>query len=184
MQINRKSIRICVIIFGILVLASYVYGLSRIEDKMALWGGIPGSWLKFIVPFMFIAAIGWLIYWWTILYRVDSSVIDQLSWPWQDSSDGNGANRLFLAYCVFMIPSMLWLESTQFHMNNEYSWTPFLVIGILTLASIGNIMFGLLAYSAYEDGVEGSGTMLLGSVMLSIQCIFLDGILWNVKFPW
>jgi hypothetical protein len=45
-------------------------------------------------------------------------------------------------------------------------------------------MFGLLAYSAYQDGVEGAGTMLLGSVMLSIQCIFLDGILWNVKYPW
>ena len=69
-------------------------------------------------------------------------------------------------------------------MNNNYSWTPFLVIGILTLASIGNIMFGLLAYSAYQDGVEGAGTMLLGSVMLSIQCIFFDGILWNVKYPW
>ena len=83
-----------------------------------------------------------------------------------------------------MIPSMIWLESTLFHMNNNYSWTPFLVIGVLTLASIGNIMFGLLAYSAYQDGVEGAGTMLLGSVMLSIQCIFFDGILWNVKYPW
>ena len=77
MQITRQFIRICVINFGILVLASYVYGLSRLEDKMVLWGGIPDSWLKFIVPFMFIAAIGWLIYWWTILYRVDASVMDR-----------------------------------------------------------------------------------------------------------
>ena len=95
-----------------------------------------------------------------------------------------GCNRLFLAYCVFMIPSMLWLESTLFHINNDYSWTPFLVIGVLTLASIGNIMYGLLAYSAYQDGLEGANMMLLGSVMLSIQCIILDGIVWNVKFPW
>ena len=184
MEITRQFIRICVIIFGILVLSSYVYGLSKAEDKMVLWGGIPHSWIKFIVPWMFIAAIGWLIYWWTILYSVDASVIDQLRWPWQDSADGKGANRLFLAYCVFMIPSMLWLESTLFHINNDYSWTPFLVIGVLTLASIGNILYGLLAYSAYQDGLEGANMMLLGSVMLSIQCIILDGIVWNVKFPW
>ena len=63
MEITRQFIRICVIIFGILVLSSYVYGLSKADDKMALWGGIPHSWLKFIVPCMFIAAIGWLIYW-------------------------------------------------------------------------------------------------------------------------
>ena len=184
MEITRQFIRICVIIFGILILASYVFGVYRTEDEMELWGGIPGSWIKFIVPFMFIAAIGWLIYWWTILYSVDVSVIDQLRWPWQDSSDGNGAKRLFLAYCVFMIPSMLWLESTLFHINNEYSWTPILVIGILTLASIGNILFGLLAYSAYRDGLEGANLMLAGAFMLSIQCIILDGIVWNVKFPW
>ena len=184
MEINRRFIRICVVIFGILVLASYVFGLSRIDDKMALWGGIPSSWLKFIVPFMFIAAIGWLIYWWTILYRVDASAIDQLRWPWQDSEDGNGANRLFLAYCVFMIPSMLWLESTLFHMNNDYSWTPILVIGILTLASIGNLMFGLLAYSAQQDGLKGANMMLAGAFMLSIQVVIFDGIVWNIKFPW
>jgi len=184
MEITRQFIRIWVIILGILVLASYVYGLSKAEDKMALWGGIPLSWVKFIVPWMFIAAIGWLIYWWTILYSVDASVIEQLRWPWQDTSDGKGANRLFLTYCIFLIPSMLWLESTLFHINNEYSWTPFLVIGVLTLASIGNIMFGLLAYSAYQDDLEGAKLMLAGSIMLSIQCVFLDGILWNVKYPW
>jgi len=52
------------------------------------------------------------------------------------------------------------------------------------LASIGNILYGLLAYSAYQDGLDGANMMLLGSVMLSIQCIILDGIVWNVKFPW
>jgi hypothetical protein len=170
-------------LFGILILLSYVYGVSKSGDAMALWGGIPISWTKFIIPWMFIAAIGFLMYWWTILYSVDASVIDALRWPWGES-DGNGATRLLLTYCVFMIPSMLWLESTEFHANTEYSWTPLLVIGILTLVSIGNIMLGLLAYSAYQDDIEGAKIMLAGSIMLSIQCIFLDGILWNIKYPW
>ena len=83
-----------------------------------------------------------------------------------------------------MIPSMLWLESTLFHMNNDYTWTPILVIGILTLASIGNIMLGLLAYSAHQDGLKGANVMLAGAFMLSIQVVIFDGIVWNVKFPW
>lgn len=184
MKITRQFIRVFVIVFGILILLSYVYGVARAEDGMALWGGIPESWTKFIVPYMFVAAFGWLIYWWTILYRVEASVIDELRWPWQTFSDNNGANRLFLSYFLFMVPSMLWLESTLFHMNNNYSWTPLLVIGILTLVSIGNIMLGLLAYSAVKDGVKGAKVMLLGAVLLSIQCVIFDGLVWNIKYPW
>ena len=97
MKITRQFIRVFVIVCGILVLLSYVYGVSRAEDGMALWGGIPEPWIKFIVPCMFLAAFGWLIYWWTILYRADISVVEQLRWPWQDEPDGKGTDRLFMA---------------------------------------------------------------------------------------
>ena len=79
---------------------------------------------------------------------------------------------------------MLWIDSTRLHINNGYSWTPFLVIGILAIASIGNILFGLLAYAAKQDGVEGAGIMLLGSIFLGIQVIVNDLIIWSAKFPW
>ena len=45
-------------------------------------------------------------------------------------------------------------------------------------------MMGLLAYAAYEDGVENARMMIAGSVMLGIQCILNDWILWTYKFPW
>ena len=45
-------------------------------------------------------------------------------------------------------------------------------------------MFGLLAYGAYQDGVDGSGIMLLGSIFLGIQVIVNDLIVWSAKFPW
>ena len=66
MEITRQFIRICVIIFGILVLSSYVYGLSKAEDKMVLWGGIPHSWIKFIVP--------WMLITWMVDLLVDHSI--------------------------------------------------------------------------------------------------------------
>ena len=132
---------------------------------------------------MFLAAIGFLMYWWVALFQLDVAVFDSLRWPWGES-DGNGGQRLLLAYAMFLIPSAMWIDSTVFHMSNSYSWTPYLVIGILALASIGNIMFGLLAYGAWQDGVDGAGIMLLGSVFLGIQVILNDLIVWSAKFPW
>ena len=89
-----------------------------------------------------------------------------------------------LAYAVFLIPSALWIESTILHIENDYGWTQYLVIGTLLLTSVGNIMLGLLAYCAYHDGVDGSALMIVGAIMLAIQCILNDFVIWVYKFPW
>ena len=183
MEVSREMIRTFTFIAGPLVLVSYGLALSKMDDKAALWGGIPSSWITYIVPFMFLAAIGFLMYWWVALFKLDVAVLESLHWPWGES-DGKGAQRLLFAYAMFLIPSMFWIDSTRMHINNDYAWTPFLVIGILALASIGNIMFGLLAYGAYQDGIDGSGLMLLGSIFLGIQVIVNDLIVWSAKFPW
>ena len=183
MKVTRNFVRIFIFIFGTLVLVSYVYGLSHASDKDALWGGIPWSQAQFIVPFMFLAAFGFLMYWWIILYQNDESAMESLRWPWGES-DGGGGARLLLAFALLVIPSALWLEATIFHIENEYSWTPFLVIGVLLLACVGNVLMGLLAYSAYVDEMPGGRKMLIGSILLGIQCILFDGIYWNLKFPW
>ena len=183
MEVSREFIRKFTFVAGPLVLISYAFALSRLDDWDSLWGGVPETWITYIVPFMFLAAIGFLMYWWVALFKLDVAVFESLRWPWGES-DGNGGMRLLLAYALFLIPSMLWIDSTIFHMNNSYSWTPILVIGILALASIGNIMFGLLAYGAMQDGVDGSRIMLLGSVFLGIQVILNDLIIWSAKFPW
>ena len=183
MEVTRDFIRTFTFITGPLVLISYAYALSRLEDWDSLWGGVPKTWITYIVPFMFLAAVGFLMYWWVALFQIDVAVFESLRWPWAES-DGNGGQRLLLAYALFLIPSALWIDSTMFHMSNSYSWTPYLVIGILALASIGNVMFGLLAYGAWQDGVDGAGLMLLGSVFLGIQVIFNDLIVWSAKFPW
>jgi hypothetical protein len=183
MEVTRDFIRTFTFITGPLVLISYAYALSRLEDWDSLWGGVPKTWITYIVPFMFLAAVGFLMYWWVALFQIDVAVFESLRWPWAES-DGNGGQRLLLAYALFLIPSALWIDSTMYHMSNSYSWTPYLVIGILALASIGNIMFGLLAYGAMQDGVDGAGLMLLGSVFLGIQVIVNDLIVWSAKFPW
>ena len=121
--------------------------------------------------------------WYIVFFKLEESVVSSLRWPWTES-DGNGEMRLLLAYAVFLIPSALWIESTILHMENDYAWTQYLVIGMLLFTSIGNIMLGLLAFGAYQDGIDGSTLMITGAIMLAIQCILNDFVIWVYRFPW
>ena len=183
MDINRQTVLVFTFIFGPLVLVSYAYGVSHTEDTDALWGGVPVSWQTYIVPFMFVAAIGFLMYWWIAFFQLNEEDLASFRWPWRES-DGNGLNRFLLSYALFLIPSALWLESTIYHIENDTSWTPVLPISILTIVSIGNVMLGLLAYSAHQDGMRNANLMIAGTIMLGIQCILNDWIIWTLKFPW
>ena len=183
MEVTRQVVLIFTLVFGPLVLAAYAYGISHAERPMELWGGIPESWQTYIVPFMFIAAFGFLMYWYIVFFQFDESTLGSMRWPWGES-DESGAFRLLIAYSLILIPSALWMESTIFHMENDYSWTPVVVVGTLLLTSVGNLMLGLLAYSAYHDGIDGAGLMIAGALMLGIQCILNDFVIWVYKFPW
>ena len=82
MEVTRQLVLAFTLIFGPLVLASYAYGISHAEKPMELWGGIPQSWQGYIVPFMFIAAIGFLVYWYIVFFQFEGSTIDSMRWPW------------------------------------------------------------------------------------------------------
>ncbi|MGY8701848.1 MAG: hypothetical protein ACKVHH_03965 [Candidatus Poseidoniales archaeon] len=184
MEISREILRMTVYIFGTLVLASYVFGISRMDDPNQLWGGIPESWRPLNIACMFVAATGFLIMWWFFLYRWDAAAVEMVQWPWGNGV-GGGNTRLFIALLLFLIPSILWLELTAYHVRSDYNWTKWLVIGNLLLVCIGNILLGLFALGAHQQNVQ-SGTIwpLFGAVMLAIQVIINDGILWNLKYPW
>lgn len=184
MKISRETVRLAVIISGILVLASYVFGIWRMDDARSLWGGIPESWRTINTSMMFVAATGFLIAWWILLYYWEPAVVEQIQWPWSQGTDG-GYGRLLLAFMLITIPSMFWLETTILHQQIQNDWTQWLVIGNLWLACTGNILLGLLAYSAWQSGIASYAVWpLVGSVMLSLQVILNDGILWVLKYPW
>ena len=86
MKVTRSTVRICCFIFGPLVLLSYVYTLSKMEEPMALWGGIPENLRSANVFCMFVAATGFLIMWRLFLYKWDVAVVESLNWPWKELS--------------------------------------------------------------------------------------------------
>ena len=76
MRVTRSLVRISCFIFGPIVLASYWYTISKMEDPMALWGGIPEDLRSANTFCMFVAATGFLIMWWLFLYRWDSADVE------------------------------------------------------------------------------------------------------------
>ena len=183
MEVSRQLVRTAIFIFGPLILASYAIGISRMPDPVALWGGIPESLRPFNVTCMFIAAAGFLIMWWMFLYQWDIESVESLNWPWTDGDGGH--TRLLISFLLVMIPSMLWLEMTRYHILNPAPWTPIAVISILALVAIGNFLLGLLAWDAFQNQIsEWAWLPFVGALMLAIQVIINDALWWSIVFPW
>ena len=184
MEITRETVRISLFILGPLVLASYVIGISRMGDPTQLWGGIPDSWRTLNVTCMFIAAAGFLIMIWFFLYHWDSSAVESIQWPWGEGDEG-GHMRLLISLLLVLIPSMCWLELTSYHISSGSTLSQWLVIGNLWLVCLGNVLLGLLAWGAHQQGIATDTIWpIVGAVMLALQVVGNDGIIWVIKYPW
>lgn len=184
MKITRDTVRLALYITGPLVLLSYVIGVGRMSSPEQLWGGIPESWRTINTATMFVAATGFLITWWFLLYKWDEAAVETVQWPWTNGTNG-GHGRLMQAFMLITIPSMLWLELTGIHIRVDSVWTQWLVIGNLWLVCLGNILLGLFAYRAHQQGIATNTIWpIIGSAMLALQVVINDGFLWNLKYPW
>ncbi len=183
MEVSLTGLRAFVFVMGPLVLVSYVVGIMRAESPEALWGGIKGAARTATIPFMFVAAAGFLATAYVLLFKLTGAQLEGMHWPWAEA-DGQGTNRLLLAYAVYLIPSALWLEATLLHLQHGSPWTQALVIVVLTLVSVGLVMLGLLGYGAVQDGVPGAWWIVAGVIAMAIQSTINDNIIWVWKFPW
>ncbi len=182
-SVDVNTLRWFVAILGPLVLVSYVVGILRADDPQALWGGVSAAEQKLIVPFMFVAAAGFLGAAYILFFKWTPDQLAGLHWPGQEA-DGNGMQRLLWAYALYLIPSALWLESTLLHLNVGATWTQALVILVLSLVSVGLFALGALAIGAMQDGYPAAGWLLAGVIGMVIQSTINDNIIWVIKFPW
>lgn len=183
MEVTQNGLRLFIAIAGPLVLVSYVVGVMRADEPEALWGGIDGRLRTAIVPFMFVAAAGFLAAAYLVLWKWTPDQLAGLHWP-DGTADGGGTNRLLLAYALYLIPSALWLESTLLHLRVGTGWTQTITIGVLTLVTVGLLLLGSLAVSAVQAGLPGAPWLVAAVVAMAIQSTLWDNIVWVAKFPW
>ena len=179
---NRKTVFWFSFFTGPLILLSYIRGVNAVNDPLDYWGGVSSSMQQFIVPWMFVAAVGYLLMWYQFFFGWSEDEVATLQWPGREP-DGKGTQRLLVLYAAFLIPSMLWIDATRMHLEGPSLLLTVVTIGLLVTAGIASVGFGVLAWSSRET-LPHANRVVIGSVMLSIQCTFWDGIYWVLMFPW
>jgi len=175
-MIQKIILIIINLIFGSLVLFSYYNGITKEPQLSAkLWGGVPSTLQPIIICFMFISAIGYLIFTYNFLINADANSILFL----------NKFNyyHLHLLYLLVLIPSMLWMNSTFKYMNSGSSLDWVIIVAMLFCVAIASIV--LLLFTIDMKIEENSFIYLasvIGATIFAFHTLFLDAIIWTVFF--
>ena len=179
---NRRFVFWSTFAVGPLILLSYWRGVSAFEDPVVYWGNVSSDMQSFIVPWMFVAAIGYLLMWHRFFFAWSEEDVARLHYPWQEE-DGKGIQRLMILYAAFLLTSLVWIDLTRIYIEQPGTLQAVLVVAVLWTAGLASMGFGLLAW-ATRDELQGSRAVLAGSIMLSIQCTWWDAIYWVWHFAW
>ena len=166
------------LIGGILVLSSYAWGLWSFPfHRHLIWGDIGFSTQKIIVPFMFLAAIGYIVsaYWfWKIIPPNDFKFAGNFDY-----------GTIILFFSMFLGLSSLWMPmAIQSVISNSPLWIVLTKV-ILFFVAICSllILFGIFNSSTLGNQIlPGKYFSLIGWFFLCVQTVIFDGIFWSLKF--
>ena len=176
MHPQKKTWLLINVLGGVAVLGSYAHGLgTHPTTRDLLWGGIPEPLREIYSLTMWLAAAGYLMFFYEVLAHVD---------PGQTRIGrrfGFGIVNLCCAAVVFA--SALWMPATFAYLEQASTglWLfirfDLLVVGI---AAIGLI---LAFFSQRPRPERASATLaLLGLLFFALQTAFLDAFVWPAFF--
>ena len=178
----RKTVFWFANIVGPLILLSYWRGVGAFDDPSVYWGNVPEGMQSFIVPWMFVAAAGYLMMFHRFFLAWSEEEVASLHWPWKEN-DGKGVQRLFALYAAFLLTSLVWIDLTRIYIEGPSMLVAVAIVAVLWTAGLAAVGFGVLVWPARER-LSGARIVLLGSFMLSIQCTWWDAIYWVLNFAW
>lgn len=158
------------IIGGICVLGTYAYFLvNNQKSAAALWGGIPELWRPIYITGMILAACGYLVVSYIILFSLPTTYINY--------------NYFSAAYALILIPSAFWMPMVFKFLNHESDFLWLCIRVILFLVALGALLIvinliinkKLLTNIAYYTG-------LIGSIVFFIHVFVLDALVWPYFF--
>ena len=179
---NRRTVFWFTNIVGPLILVSYWRGVGAFDDPLVYWGDVPPSMQTFIVPWMFVAATGYLMMFQRFFFAWSEEEIAALHWP-GGVADGQGVRRLFILYAAFLLTSMLWIDLTRTYILSPSTLGAVVVVVVLWIAGLASVGFGVLVWPS-RHRLKGANIALAGCLMLSIQCTGWDAIYWVMNFGW
>ncbi len=161
---------------GAAVLRSYTWGLSVLSDAQAsLWGGVPPHARPIYVASMLLAAGGYLLFTYFIVFRLP---------PGKTRVAGGWGYSLFnLIYAAILIPSALWMPLTISALGSyngsgyRLVWADLVIVALASLALLAALL-------NLEPRSAGRAYMLavVGCTAFCFQTVILDAILWSALF--
>lgn len=174
MDRQKRSLIALNVIGGAAVLASYVVGVRAISGE-ALWGGVPESLKPLYTLNMLLAAAGYFLFTFYIVFRLDSKTT---------LVAGRFRYQSFhVLYALVLIPSAAWLPLTGYMVEHPSPFAWACVRIDLALVALGSL--GLIA-SLLDLGSKaprGRALAIAGLVPFCLQTVVLDALVWPAFFP-
>ena len=172
-----SSFLIVNVIGGVAVLGGYAGFLSVFpEQRASLWGGIEGGWRSVFVISMFVAAAGYLIFTYCVLFR---------SAPYGFSSRLMKSKHSVSTFSsIFLGAAAVWMPATITYLDTgSLAW--WIIAGVslwitaLTLAAMTAIV--VLSPSAVPSPFARI-MAIVGISYITFHCLVFDAIVWVSLF--
>ena len=177
MHPQKRRMTWIVLLGGAAVLVSYAYSLSIDRGtQMGLWGGVPFSLLPAYVTSMALAASGFFVFTYYLLFPVNPDGVRIAS--------RFGYGQFQVLYLMILIPSALWLPltSAMVQQPSNLLWLGILlVLAVVGLGSMG-LLLALLTLQPRQP-TAAYWLAVLGAVAFCFQTTVLDLFVWTGLFP-
>ena len=176
MDANKRRLIVILLIGGLAVLGSYLWGVQiRSDVSQILWGGVPEIIRPLYTVNMFLAAAGYFLFTFFILYRLEPEKAKAIS--------RFGYTVFQILYLAILIPSALWLPLTFLAVDQSSQGLLWLVRVVLIVVGAASIGVLLALHKVRPPQSTGAYRLaLVGSIFFCIQTVILDAIVWAVFF--
>lgn len=176
MLVKKWPLILIILLGGIAVLGSYVLGVQVYPGKSELlWGGMPENLRPWITANMFLAAAGYLVYTYFILFRLDVAKTRVYH--------RYGFRTFYLLYAAILIPSALWMPLTLLAVQGisiAWVWLVRLDLVVVGLASLA-LLFALWKIEPRQPK-QLHRLSVIGAIFFCVQTVLLDAVVWSVYF--
>ena len=172
----RRSLVWLNAIGGAAVLASYAHGLSSVETRSALWGGVPDALRPLYVLSMGLATAGYFAFSYFVLRCLDPD--RALAGP------RLGYRAFHVAYALILLPSALWLPLTARMLAEPSEALWLLIRAVLFLVALGSValLAGIAGARPTSSGAARA-LAIAGALAFCFQTAVLDAWVWPAYFP-
>jgi len=174
---SKLSIFLVSLIGGSAVIGSYIYGIATHPGQgNDLWGGIPEGVRTIYTVSMLLSAVGYLLFFFHILFRVDPA---QVALP-----GGRGYAFFHVPFLLILLPSAFWMTLTFQWLANPATGTWIATRLVLFTVAFGSVLMTyFLAQLKTTAPEQFWWPAVLGAAWFTFHTLILDAIVWPILFP-